>query len=495
MGKSTVDASAGFGLRDKLAYAAGDFGCNMSFALKGYLTIYWTQFMGIDNYLMASLLLIVQIWDAINDPIIGAMVDADTHKYRRNKFLAYIWFGAIGLTVAGALCYLPFPQAPSMVKNILFVAGYMIWDAFYTVANVPYGSMLSLISDDPIQRAQLSTFRSIGSMGGALLTGMLIPVIIYDNQNNLRGEQMFVIALIMGVIGLICFRFMVTNTKVRVDTTITLKEDAPKFNIIKAFNNFIHNRPAVGATLAPIATFIGMYGASTAGQILFQAYFKNAKISGIVGMISYFGVFIFSPFVSRIVKRFGKKEAVTFGSVVCALAYVLMLVLPITPDGRGLGLYVLCQVIAMLGGGIGNPPMLPLAQYYQERATVISGFRSAEFVILQEAFQAAGAETILCTDNGTVGRHGLVTEPLQELLQTQQIDAVYACGPKPMLRAIANLANTADVFCEVSLEEIMGCVIGACLVCACKLEREGKPVSAHVCKDGPVFSAKEVVWE
>ena len=168
-----------------------------------------------------------------------------------------------------------------MVKNILFVAGYMIWDAFYTVANVPYGSMLSLISDDPIQRAQLSTFRSIGSMGGALLTGMLIPVIIYDNQNNLRGEQMFVIALIMGVIGLICFRFMVTNTKVRVDTTITLKEDAPKFNIIKAFNNFIHNRPAVGATLAPIATFIGMYGASTAGQILFQAYFKNAKISGL----------------------------------------------------------------------------------------------------------------------------------------------------------------------------------------------------------------------
>ena len=110
--------------------------------------------------------------------------------------------------MAGALCYLPFPQAPGMVKNILFVAGYMIWDAFYTVANVPYGSMLSLISDDPIQRAQLSTFRSIGSMGGALLTGMLIPVIIYDNQNNLRGEQMFVIALIMGVIGLICFRFM-----------------------------------------------------------------------------------------------------------------------------------------------------------------------------------------------------------------------------------------------------------------------------------------------
>ena len=119
------------------------------------------------------------------------------------------------------------------------------------------------------------------------------------------------------------------------------------------------------------------------------------------------------------------------------------------PLGHGFTILPEAKHVVLVGGGIGNPPMLPLAQYYQERATIISGFRSAEFVILQEAFQAAGAETILCTDNGTVGRHGLVTEPLQELLQTQQIDAVYACGPKPMLRAIANLANTADVFCEV----------------------------------------------
>ena len=86
MGKSTVDASAKFGLRDKLAYAAGDFGCNMSFALKGYLTIYWTQFMGIDNYLMASLLLIVQIWDAINDPLIGFWAVASCIVSMRSRF-------------------------------------------------------------------------------------------------------------------------------------------------------------------------------------------------------------------------------------------------------------------------------------------------------------------------------------------------------------------------------------------------------------------------
>ena len=111
-----------FGFRDVLAYGLGDLGCNMSFALKGTLTIFWTQYMGIDSSLMASLLLLVQVWDAINDPVIGAMVDADKRQYKRNKFLAYSWAGSVGLLVAGALCFVPWTGAPYVVKCILFVA-------------------------------------------------------------------------------------------------------------------------------------------------------------------------------------------------------------------------------------------------------------------------------------------------------------------------------------------------------------------------------------
>jgi len=78
-----------FGIRDSIAYAAGDLGCNMSFALKSTMSIFWTQFMGMDLW-YALLLIIVQVWDAINDPLIGAMIDSDKRKYKRNKFLAYI---------------------------------------------------------------------------------------------------------------------------------------------------------------------------------------------------------------------------------------------------------------------------------------------------------------------------------------------------------------------------------------------------------------------
>ena len=100
-----------FGIRDSIAYAAGDLGCNMSFALKGTMSIFWTQFMGMDLW-YALLLIVVQVWDAINDPLIGSIIDSDRRTYKRNKFLAYIWAGSIGLIVGGACCFLPFPTPP-----------------------------------------------------------------------------------------------------------------------------------------------------------------------------------------------------------------------------------------------------------------------------------------------------------------------------------------------------------------------------------------------
>ncbi len=340
-----------FGTVDKLAYAAGDFGCNMSFALKSYLTIFWTQYMGIDSILMASLLLLVQVWDAINDPLIGSMIDADKRQYKRNKFLTYIWVGSLGLMLGGAFCFLPFKNAPSMVKNILFVSGYIIWDAFYTIANVPYGSMLSLITTDAGQRAQLSTFRSAGAMVGGMACGVVIPMLIYDANSNLKGDTLFMIALFMGFLGFLAFQFMIRKTVVRVNTDITLNEEGPKFNPIKATINFCKNRAAVGVTLMALAQIICMYGVTTASQVMFQAYFKNAQISGLLGMLSYCGLFLFMPFVGKLVNKFGKKELCVAGFAVTILAYGLMIVLPITPDGKGLAMYAACQALAALGNG------------------------------------------------------------------------------------------------------------------------------------------------
>lgn len=187
-----------------------------------------------------------------------------------------------------------------------------------------------------------------------------------------------------------------------------------------------------------------------------------------------------------IVKGDGTKQiaAINEGSLIDMLA----------PLGHGFTIDETFKKVVLVGGGIGTPPMLPLAKIYGEKAVVISGFRSAEAVILQGDFVRTGAETILCTDDGSTGRKGFVTKPLEELLESGGIDAVYACGPMPMLKNIAALADKANVYCEVSLEERMGCGIGACLVCACKTKKDGEEHFAHVCKNGPVFNAKEVIW-
>lgn len=349
--KKETNTNRKFGILDSIAYAAGDLGCNMSFALKGTMSIFWTQFMGMDLW-YALLLVIVQIWDAINDPLIGSIIDADKHHYKKNKFLTYILIGSIGLIVGGACCFLPFPNAPTWAKFIIFIAGYVVWDAFYTIANVPYGSLLSLISNDVKDRASLSAWRSIGSIFGNMLPMVILPFIIYDKDNNLIGERVFIAALIMGVLGFICFQFMIKNTVVRVETETAVGEEIPKFNVFKAFKNFMKNRAAVGATIAAMGMFIGMQGATTAVTVIFQSYFKNVQISGIVQLFAMIPIVVFTPLARNAVAKYGKKELATFGSIVSIIAGLGLFI--ILPENTGLDLviYIICQLFFSLGLGI-----------------------------------------------------------------------------------------------------------------------------------------------
>ena len=357
----TLDANGfrKFGIRDSVAYAAGDLGCNMSFALKGTMALFWTQVMGMSAW-YSIMLLIVQVWDAINDPLIGSMVDADKRTYKRNKFLAYIWAGSIGLIIGGACCFLPFPSAPVWAKFIIFIAGYVVWDAFYTIANVPYGSLLSLISKEPADRASLSAWRSIGSMIGNMLPMVILPFLIYEaDGKTLNGTMVFVAALVMGVLGFICFQFMIKNTVIRVEQDVKCNEDQPKFNVIKAMGNFLKNRPAVGATLAAMGMFIGMQGATTAVNVTFQIYFENAQISGVVSLFAMIPIVAFTPLARKMVVKYGKKELSAIGAV-CYIVGALVLfagplgLIPVSKGNTGLDMvvYIIGQLICALGLGI-----------------------------------------------------------------------------------------------------------------------------------------------
>ena len=361
---ATLDAKGykKFGMLDKIAYAAGDFGCNMSFGLKGTVQTFWLIYMMMETGLLSILLLVVQAWDAINDPIIGAMIDADTRRYKRGKFKTYILIGAIGLIVGGAAVFLPFPGASQVVKAMLFIVGYVIWDAAYTMANVPYGSMLSLVTEDAGERAQLSTFRSLGGMVGGMLPGIILPMLIwkdvYDANGELLGQELqgyvvFWAALLMGGIGFAAFLFMINKITIRVDEySVKTGEEGAKFNVISAFGNFIKNRPAVGATVAAMGMFLGMQSATTANAIMFATYFKQAQLSGLVMLIGFLPMFIFMPFVKKLVNKFGKKEASTAGTIVSLIGGGIMMVFPMVPMNLALPVYMAGLLLFGLGMGV-----------------------------------------------------------------------------------------------------------------------------------------------
>ena len=360
-----------FGILDKLAYAAGDIGCNMSFGLKGTVQTFWLIYMTMETGLLSALLLLVQIWDAINDPIIGAMIDSDTRKYKLGKFKTYILIGACGLILGGAAVFLPFPNADVWVKAVLFILGYVIWDAAYTMANVPYGSMLSLVTEDPSERAQLSTWRSIGSMVGNMLPTIILPFLIWkdavDEAGNpvineetgkqvqiLLGNRVFLAALIMGVIGFAFFMFMIKKITIRVDEySVKTSEGGEKFNFFKAIGAFMRNRPAVGATLAAMGMFLGMQSATTANTVMFATYFGKAQLSGVVMLIGFLPMFLFIPFIKKLVNKFGKKEASVGGMLVSLVGAVIMLIFPLISNvDVALIVYMIGLVFFGVGMGV-----------------------------------------------------------------------------------------------------------------------------------------------
>ena len=365
----TVQKKRPFGIRDKLAYAAGDFGCNMSFALKGTLQTFWLVYMTLETGLLAGLLVVVQIWDAINDPLIGGIIDADKRKYKMGKFKTYILLGAIGLLVAGALCFIPVPDADLWIKVILFIVGYVIWDAFYTIANVPYGSMLSLITEDNLERTQLSTWRSIGSIIGNMVPMMILPAIIWRKEfdasgapvinpetgvqaQTLLGENVFWAALIMGIIGFISFLVMLKLITIRVDEQTVRVSESEKFNILLAFKDFMKNRPAVGATLAAMAMFLGMQSATTANSVMFAIHFGMAELSGIAAAIGFLPMMALMPFIKKMVDKFGKKEVACLGALVSIVGGAFMFVFPMIKDPMtALVLYIIA--LAVFGIGMG----------------------------------------------------------------------------------------------------------------------------------------------
>lgn len=168
----------------------------------------------------------------------------------------------------------------------------------------------------------------------------------------------------------------------------------------------------------------------------------------------------------------------------------------IGPSGNYFDLNSDYKKVAIIGGGIGVFPLYYLLKNLKScKKDVFLGFRQKQYVIMEDEFKMFSDDLYIGTDDGSYGYKGFIINYFKMMLEKNRYDIIYACGPTLMLKGISNLAKDFNINCQISLEQRMGCGIGACLVCACKIKMGKKWEYKHVCKDGPVFWSDEVIFD
>jgi dihydroorotate dehydrogenase electron transfer subunit len=171
----------------------------------------------------------------------------------------------------------------------------------------------------------------------------------------------------------------------------------------------------------------------------------------------------------------------------------------VAPLGQGFRLPEGAKNIMIVGGGIGVAPVVFLASWLcaqgvdPARCRVLIGGRSRDDVLCADHFIGLGMTVMTATDDGSLGRTGRVTDLVAEALDKENPDVIYACGPHPMLTVLAELAQAREVTCQLSVETLMACGICACMGCAVA-PKEDDGTYRHVCKNGPVFDARDLKW-
>lgn len=357
MSKAPQNAVRPFGWQDKLGYSMGDMGCNFSFQLVStFMQLFYLQYIGIESGHYATIILISKAFDAVNDIVIGNLVD--TKKIgKKSKYMPWIILGAVTLVIFNVMLFAPVKNFPYAGKYAWCLVSYCLWSIAYTMVNVPYGSLHSVITDDPQQRVTLSTFRSIGAALPAIIVMVALPGIVYSKQTNsageeidvLKGETLLPVALVMSAFAFFVLWGTTKLVKERVHREGT--ENVTGFKaIISSAKSYFTNRAMVGATIATVASVGLINSTMSLNNMVFQYFFNDASKTGIAMIGSYAPMIIVMVLIGKLTKKFGKKNVLVTAMLIGAISGVVSLFAPITPDSKGMIVYIIC----LMGLNVGN---------------------------------------------------------------------------------------------------------------------------------------------
>lgn len=349
------------GIKEAMGYMLGDAGNLFVLTyVSSFLKVFYTDVLLISPGNVATLFLVTRLWDAINDPLWGGIV-AKRPPGKDGKFRPYLKWIAVPVAVAQLLCFYNFTTIPKVGENPTFVlilayVTYITFGMMYTGINVPFGSLASVITDDPEGRTLLSTFRSIGGGIGGAAPLLLAPFIIYSKKTDAvtgetisvaNGKGMFTFAIAMCIMAIIFYLACYKSTKERVKSVHN-----PQVNIKDTYKSMFTSRPFIVLAITGIL-ISGQLQFASLNQYLYKNYFENANLSVIGTIAQYLPMAIMIFVTPALSKRFGKKEISSFGAMFAAIAAVATFLLRGTfkPHGDTYTIVVYMVLLFIIGFG------------------------------------------------------------------------------------------------------------------------------------------------
>ncbi len=312
--------SAPFGLKDKIGYLFGDLGNDFFFMLvSAFLMVYYTDIFHISAALVGMLFLVARLWDAVADFAWGRFID--TRKpTAQGKFRPWILRMSFPLVLTGVLMFVQLPGMSDGFYLAWAFVTYIVWGTLYSTVNIPYGSMASVMTDNPVERTALSTWRTMGAMLAALIINVLGPLVVFVD-NEIQADRMLMVAVLFGILALSCY---FACYKLTTERLVASKSNHYKGNMKVTMKGLLKNKPLIWILIASLIFMVNTMLISAVNIYLFKDYFSNTSALSMIGLVQTAAVFIAIPLVKPLVKKFGKKEIAAIGMALAAVVYVIL---------------------------------------------------------------------------------------------------------------------------------------------------------------------------
>ena len=340
MAKNQVKApKTGLTTKHWFGYMFGDWGGCMTFALMGSLfTMYCTNALGVDPTLLGTLVIIWTIWDAINDPMMGALMDkAFARKQdKRGKFRPWLLRATPLLCVTAVALWTVPTFCDGIALIVVLFSCKILYEASYTMFNIPMGSLLSAMSTNDSERASLSSARGVGSMIGNMIPGLAGPVIVgmFGDRESIGYTIAGVSCAVIGFV--ICFLHYAL-TEERTSVGEAAKTDDIKFSdILEVIKK---NRPFVALCIHGVCICLMQYAAQTLGMYMYSAVYHDVTYQSISSVLSspfMIGSMIAVPFIC---KKLGLEKLIRYslliGGAICGALFVMHMTMEVHPLVHG----------------------------------------------------------------------------------------------------------------------------------------------------------------